>query len=190
MPSVLDAGGRNIFAGATPADSTDLRHAIRGLLDTLADGMAICAPGPNSYRRFRPEAYVPMTATWSVNNRGSALRVPVSDSANQRIEHRLAGADANPYLVVAWMLAGIPSWPRARRGTAAAARRQRLPPVDGRAAADLLAASARSLRGERFRERVLRRAFHPRLRDREALEMEDFHSHVTPLEIERWLGPI
>ena len=58
-------------------------------------------------RRFRSEAYVPLHATWSINNRGSAIRVPASDAANLRIEHRLAGADANPYLVVAWVLAGI-----------------------------------------------------------------------------------
>ena len=188
--SLLDAGGRNLFAGASPADSVDLRHAIRGLLDTLADGMAICAPGPNSYRRFRPEAYVPMTATWSVNNRGSALRIPVSDPANQRIEHRLAGADANPYLVVAWMLAGI------HRGLA---RGEEPPPaLDGNAyrpgnaeplpiywpqALDRLAASG-------FAAEYLGAPFTRIYEIVKRSEMEDSHSHVSPLEIERWLGPI
>ncbi len=83
--------GRNIFAAANPLDSTPLRHAIGGTLATLADGMAVCAPGPNSYRRFRSEAYVPLHPTWSINNRGSAIRVPASDPDNLRIEHRLAG---------------------------------------------------------------------------------------------------
>ena len=87
--------------------SPPLRQAIAGTLATLADGMALCAPGPNSFRRFRSEAYVPVHADWSINNRGSAMRVPASDAANLRLEHRLAGADANPYLVVAWVLAGI-----------------------------------------------------------------------------------
>ena len=105
--SLLDAAGRNLFEGEAEAPTAELRHAVAGLLATLGEGMAICAPGPNSYRRFRPEAYVPMTAAWSVNNRGAAIRIPVSDARNRRIEHRLAGADANPYLVVAWMLAGM-----------------------------------------------------------------------------------
>jgi glutamine synthetase len=105
--SMLDDAGRNIFAAPAPLESAPLRHAIAGTLASLGDGMAICAPGPNSYRRFRTEAYVPLHPTWSINNRGSAVRVPASDPANLRIEHRLAGADANPYLVTAWILAGI-----------------------------------------------------------------------------------
>src|SRR4029078_13555771 len=90
--SLLDKPGRNIFAAADPGDSTPLRQAIAGTLVTLADGMALCAPGPNSYRRFRSEEYFPVHADWSINNRGSAIRVPASDAANLRIEHRLAGA--------------------------------------------------------------------------------------------------
>jgi glutamine synthetase len=89
--SLLDGQGRNIFAAPAPLDSAPLRHVIAGTLATLGDGMALCAPGPNSYRRFRAEAYVPLHPTWSINNRGSAIRVPASDSANLRIEHRLSG---------------------------------------------------------------------------------------------------
>jgi glutamine synthetase len=84
-----------------------MRHAAAGLLATMADGMAVFAPLANSWRRFRPEAYVPLTADWSVNNRGAALRVPVSDAGNRRLEHRVAGADANLYLVMSWVLAGM-----------------------------------------------------------------------------------
>ena len=75
--SLQDAAGHNIFAATNPLDSKPLRHAIGGTLNTLADGMAVCAPGPNSYRRFRSEAYVPLHPTWSINNRGSAIRVPI-----------------------------------------------------------------------------------------------------------------
>jgi glutamine synthetase len=77
------------------------------LLETMADGMAIFAPNANSYRRLRPELYVPMNATWGYNNRGVAVRVPVSGSADRRLEHRVAGADANPYLIAAVVLAGM-----------------------------------------------------------------------------------
>ena len=99
--------GRNVFAAEDPHGQRPMQHAAAGLLATMADGMAIFAPLANSWRRFRPEAYVPLTADWSVNNRGTALRVPVSDAANRRLEHRVAGAEANPYLVMSWILGGI-----------------------------------------------------------------------------------
>jgi len=105
--SLNDADGRNAFADEHPLGTQLMRHAAAGLLATMADGMAVFAPLANSWRRFRPSAYVPLTADWSVNNRGAALRVPVSDAANRRLEHRAAGADANPYLVMAWVLGGI-----------------------------------------------------------------------------------
>lgn len=105
--SLQDAEGRNVFADEHPQGSPRMRHAAAGMLSTMAEGMALFAPLANSWRRFRPEAYVPLTADWSVNNRGAALRVPVSDAANRRLEHRVAGADANLYLVMSWILGGL-----------------------------------------------------------------------------------
>jgi glutamine synthetase len=187
--SLLDASGANLFAAEAPEGSTDMRHAIRGLLDTLAEGMAICAPGPNSYRRFRPEAYVPVTAAWSVNNRGSALRVPLSDAANRRIEHRLAGADANPYLVVAWVLAGIHRGlsrgeepPAALDGNAYRPGEAEPLPLYWPTALERFAASG-------FAPEYLGRPFTRIYEAVRRSELEDFESHVSPLEIERWMGP-
>ena len=105
--SLLDEDGRNVFASDDPAGNTTLHHAIGGLAATMAESMLIFAPTANSYRRFRPEAYVPLNPTWAVNNRGVALRVPVSTPENRRVEHRVAGADANPYLLTAAVLAGM-----------------------------------------------------------------------------------
>lgn len=105
--SVLDAQGRNVFANQDPAGSEELRHAIGGLKTHMAESMLVFAPTINAYRRFRPEAYVPMTAAWGVNNRGVALRIPVSDPENRRVEHRVAGSDANPYLLSAAVLAAM-----------------------------------------------------------------------------------
>jgi len=105
--SLNDASGHNVFASEHPLGTPTMQHAAAGMLATMADGMAIFAPLANSWRRFRPEAYVPLTADWSVNNRGAALRVPVSDARNRRLEHRVAGAEANLYLVMAWILGGI-----------------------------------------------------------------------------------
>jgi glutamine synthetase len=188
--SLLDAAGGNLFACDDPEQSSDLRHAICGLLDTLGEGMAICAPGPNSYRRFRPEAYVPLTPSWSVNNRGSAIRIPVSDAVNRRIEHRLAGADANPYLVVAWMLAGIHRGlsrgvepPPALSGNAYRQADAPALPVHWASALERFRASdfAREYLGKPFAQlySVVKQG-----------ELDDFNSYVSPLEIEWYMGAL
>jgi glutamine synthetase len=105
--SVEDATGRNIFESEDTLGNDLLKQAAAGLLETMADGMAVFAPNANSYRRIRPEAYVPMNATWGHNNRGVAVRVPASGAVDRRLEHRVAGADANPYLLGALVLAGM-----------------------------------------------------------------------------------
>jgi glutamine synthetase len=105
--SVLDRDGRNVFASEDVLGNETLKQAAAGVLETMGDGMAVFAPNANSYRRLRPELYVPMNATWGYNNRGVAVRVPVSGAPDRRLEHRVAGADANPYLVAATVLAGM-----------------------------------------------------------------------------------
>lgn len=103
--SLLDKTGANAFAGKPI--SPLFRHAIGGLQDTMADFMAIWAQGANSYRRYVPKSYVSVAPQWGFNNRTVALRIPAGNGAATRIEHRVAGADANPYLVIAAILAGI-----------------------------------------------------------------------------------
>jgi len=107
--SVLDRDGRNIFAGESKdGDFSDqLRYAIGGLGAIMAESVAVFAPNANSYRRHSPGNFVPASSNWGPNHRGVALRIPLSGPANRRLEHRVAGADANPYLVVAAVLAGI-----------------------------------------------------------------------------------
>ena len=107
--SLYDAEGRNLFAGEgdEPAFSDTLRHAIGGVLQTMSESTLMYAPNANSYRRFAPGAYVPLEPKWGYNHREVAVRIPVSGDENRRFEHRVAGADANPYLVVASVLAGV-----------------------------------------------------------------------------------
>ncbi len=105
--SLLDRDGRNVFACTPEAPGPMLRHAIGGLQRNVDDCLLLFAPHANSYRRFVANAFVPLNASWGFNNRTVAMRIPHSDSANTRIEHRIAGADANPYLVAAAVLAGI-----------------------------------------------------------------------------------
>jgi glutamine synthetase len=103
--SLLDREGRNIFAGAD--GEARLLHAIGGLRAALPESMLLFAPNANSFRRFRPGSYAPMAPTWGHNNRTVALRVPRSGPGARRVEHRVAGADANPYLALAAVLAGV-----------------------------------------------------------------------------------
>ena len=109
--SVYDEDGNNIFAeaaGTPPGTTSDtLRNAIGGLAATMNQSMAIFAPNANSYRRFKPGAFAPSGPTWGYNHREVALRIPVSSPDNRRVEHRVAGADANPYLVMAAVLGGM-----------------------------------------------------------------------------------
>ncbi len=105
--SLLDRDGENIFACAPEAPCDALRHALGGLIASSRECMLIFAPHANSYRRFVLNAFVPLNDCWGFNNRTVALRIPHGDAANTRIEHRIAGADANPYLLVAAVLAGI-----------------------------------------------------------------------------------
>ncbi|MDO8289668.1 MAG: glutamine synthetase family protein [Parvibaculum sp.] len=105
--SILDEANNNIFDDGTDEGSDRLRHAIGGLQATLGDAMALFAPNLNSYRRFGPNLFVPVNAAWGYNNRSVAFRVPAGSPEGRRIEHRVSGADANPYLVLAAILAGI-----------------------------------------------------------------------------------
>jgi glutamine synthetase len=105
--SVLDRAGRNIFDNGTPEGGELLRHAAGGLAALMAESMAIFAPNQNGYRRFAPDMFAPVNTRLGFNNRSAGLRVPVGPNAARRIEHRCAGADANPYLVLAAVLAGV-----------------------------------------------------------------------------------
>jgi glutamine synthetase len=102
-----NGAGQNIFASEDPAGTPLLRHAIGGLKATMAESLLVFAPNGNSYRRFRSQSYAPTAASWGVNNRSVSLRIPVGPPASRHVEHRIAGADANPYLAVATVLAGI-----------------------------------------------------------------------------------
>ncbi|MDH5353337.1 MAG: glutamine synthetase family protein [Gammaproteobacteria bacterium] len=101
--SLIDRNGNNVFEH----DSNTLNQSIAGLQATMAESLAVFAPNVNAYRRFKPDEFVPVTKDWGENNRSVAFRIPPSDPANRRIEHRISGAEANPYLVIACILSGI-----------------------------------------------------------------------------------
>ena len=100
--SLLDGDGANrFFDPGTDGMSALQRHAVGGLQTYLGDYLALLAPTINSYTRLVKGAWAPTAATWGLDNRTAALRVIGGGSSSQRIECRVPGADANPYLVAA-----------------------------------------------------------------------------------------
>ncbi len=93
-----------------------MQHAIAGLLATLPEAMPCFAPSDASYKRYatqyahsKAHYNAPATISWGGNNRTVAIRIPTSTHTPEmrHIEHRVAGADADPHLVIAAILVGI-----------------------------------------------------------------------------------
>ena len=105
--SLLNEAGENAFNGNGEKGSGILRHAIGGVCRAMQESMAVFAPSQSAFRRFAPNLFVPVSDCWGYNNRSVAVRVPPGPDSARRLEHRVSGADANPYLVVAAVLAGI-----------------------------------------------------------------------------------
>jgi glutamine synthetase len=97
--------GSNLFANADGSDSDLFMSHIAGLQKYLPYVMPLLAPNVNSYRRLVPNSDAPINVHWGRDNRTTGLRVPVSTPEARRVENRVAGADANPYLALAGSLA-------------------------------------------------------------------------------------
>lgn len=106
--SILNRDGDNIFASGRDGVASDpLKQAVAGVLATMRDLQAIFAPHANSYRRFRPNSFAPATPDWGYDNRAAAVRLPATSGPDARLEHRISGADTNPYLVLTAVLGGM-----------------------------------------------------------------------------------
>ena len=102
--SLYDAAGNNLLAAD---EQRPLRHAVAGCLELLPHCMPIFAANHNAFRRYGAMVNAASRASWGFEDRDACIRIPESDARNLRIEHRLAGADANPYLVLAAILSGM-----------------------------------------------------------------------------------
>ncbi|WP_305821635.1 glutamine synthetase family protein [Massilia brevitalea] len=104
--SVVDAAtGRNIFSNEDGSASKLFHQYIGGLQRYMPSAMAVVAPYVNSYRRIVRHTAAPINLQWGIDNRTVGFRVPVSGSQDRRVENRIIGADANPYLALAVTLA-------------------------------------------------------------------------------------
>ncbi|WP_298973552.1 glutamine synthetase family protein [uncultured Roseobacter sp.] len=102
--SVLDAEGNNVFDNGGDDGTDVLRHAVAGCLNAMPGSALIFAPHANSFDRMVPGSHAPTGISWAYENRTSAIRIPSGPAAARRIEHRVAGGDVNPYLMLAAVL--------------------------------------------------------------------------------------
>lgn len=187
--SLLDEKGRNVFDNGRDDGSDTLRHAVGGLIDAMAETTLLFAPHANSYRRLRPGTHAPSAAAWGYENRTVAVRIPGGSPKARRIEHRVAGADANPYLVLAGILAGAlvgierqTTPPAPVTGDAYALHLKSLPP-DWASAIDAFAAG-----------QIVSDTLPPMLRDMlvacKRQELQTFAAQVTDFEYETYLDMV
>ncbi|WP_269530979.1 glutamine synthetase family protein [Chitinimonas sp. BJYL2] len=119
--SVVDARGQNIFSGANGESTALFEHFIAGQQQAIAELMPVFCPFVNSYRRFAKHMAAPVNLSWGYDNRSVGIRVPHAGPAARRVENRIPGVDANPYLVLAASLAaGLWGMQQQLRPTAAA----------------------------------------------------------------------
>lgn len=104
--SLIDRNGNNVL-DAKGGEPTKLKHLCGGMLATMRASQLAFAPFANSYRRFQPNSFAPVDLTWGFAHRGTAIRIPDSNGPAARVEHRVAGADVNPYLLLAAILGGM-----------------------------------------------------------------------------------
>ena len=103
--SIIDIKtGKNIFVNDDGTMSTLFLHHIGGMQRYLPEVLPLFAPNVNSFRRFLPDTSAPVNVEWGIENRTAGLRVPYSTPENMRLENRLPGADANPYIAIAGSL--------------------------------------------------------------------------------------
>jgi len=102
---VSKATGRNIFSNDDGSPSEAFFHYIGGLQRYLPAAMALVAPYVNSYRRLSRNTAAPINTEWGYDNRTVGIRSPISTPQARRIENRVIGVDANPYVAMAMTLA-------------------------------------------------------------------------------------
>ena len=104
--AAISENGINVFDNGGDEGTPLLLNAVAGLLATMQQNTLTFAPHENSYRRLLPGAHAPTSVSWGYENRTAAIRIPGGDPIARRIEQRVAGADANPYLVLTSILGG------------------------------------------------------------------------------------
>lgn len=183
--SSLVSDGVNIMSDDGEELSPRGASYVAGLLATMPDYTLLFSPYVNSFKRADPELYVGDSSYWNIDDRNATCRVILENKRSARVEHRRPGADANPYVVAAGILAG---------GLVGLDNGLRLP-EPGKAGSvpipDRLGDAIRALENSTTAPTVLDRAFVKAYcdtrRDEYARYKTWMKSHITPWELSRHL---
>ncbi|HVJ88234.1 MAG TPA: glutamine synthetase family protein [Labilithrix sp.] len=179
---------RNVFydEGAEGRLSAKGRHYVGGQVALMPELTALYSPTVNSYKRYVPGVWAPLTASWGVENRTCAIRVIPGSASSTRLEYRQTAADINPYVAMATCL-GAGLWgidngvepPPASNGDASSSEKLAALPKTLKDATSALTASerARDILGEAFVDHYVR------TRD---WEVRQFERVVTEWELARY----
>lgn len=186
--SLLDSSGSNIFAG--PEGKKKRLHAVAGLVGTMEEATLAFVNSMNGFRRMAPGSYAPTRANWGENNRSVAVRLPASPDEASRIEHRVSGADANPYIVLACtlqaMLDGLNTGDMPPSGLIGNAYDEGTP-NRGRQLPGSLSAALSRFRASEFTRRALGEQMHHILCCLKQAELNGFADDISPLELHSYL---
>lgn len=183
-------GGHAFYDPDAPHGMSQImRHFVGGLVSMLPETLAMCSHTMNAYRRMVPGIWAPITATWGVQNRTSAVRIIPGSPGATRVEFRVPAADANPHMVLAQVLgAGLwgienkidPGEPSVGEATLDNVPEEARLPRDLAEAADRLHGSerARAMFGDAFVDWFSFTRRH---------EADQFRRHVSDLDRRRYL---
>jgi glutamine synthetase len=187
-------GGKNVFAAEDDPNglSKTMRHYLAGQIELMPEMTALYSPTINSYKRYVPGVWAPLTASWGFENRTCAIRViGAGDAKATRVEYRQTAADINPYVSIAACLAAglygiareLTPPPPASGDASVAGKLHRALPRTLTDATKLLdeSAVAREILGSPFVDHYVRTR---------QWEIRQFERAVTDWELRRYFEPI
>ncbi len=168
--------------------STTMGHFVAGCRQLLPEMLVMSAPTVNSYRRLIPGYWAPTNATWGIDNRTCALRVIAQSKKGARLEYRIAGADANPYLTTAAALAsglhGIEH--KLDSGEPVTGNAYDEAPREGLALPGTLMEAAKKFRESEVARKYFGDAFVEHFAATREWEEREFRKHISDWELKRY----
>jgi glutamine synthetase len=168
--------------------SATMRHFVAGQQRLMPELLAMIAPTVNSYTRLVPGAWAPTSASWGVDNRTCALRVIPGSAKSQRVEYRIAAADANPYLALAVALGSglIGMEQRLELDDPASGSAYELPPGRCAPLPATLWDAAQALRGSAVARELFGAEFVEHFAATREWEEREFRRQITDWELARY----